>query len=84
MPAFRLDANDAFTCMTYVWRHGEKAAQDRRPSDAIGWFLLIQHAAFGSLETKVKTKVLRFVKASSASDRLSLTPSLAGKRSSRC
>ncbi|BGP10105.1 sporulation-specific protein 22 [Rhodotorula toruloides] len=59
MPAFRLDANDAFTCMTYVWRHGEKAAQDRRPSDAIGWFLLIQHAAFGSLETKVKTKVLR-------------------------
>ncbi|BGP34093.1 sporulation-specific protein 22 [Rhodotorula toruloides] len=59
MPAFRLDSNDAFTCMTYVWRHGEKAAQDRRPADAIDWFLLVQHAAFGSLETNVKAKVLR-------------------------
>ncbi|BGP26464.1 sporulation-specific protein 22 [Rhodotorula toruloides] len=59
MPTYRLDSNDAFTCMTYVWRHGDKAAHDRRHPDAIDSFLLVQHAAFGSLETHVKAKVLR-------------------------
>uniref|UniRef100_A0A0K3CEK3 BY PROTMAP: gi/647400090/emb/CDR45195.1/ RHTO0S10e06590g1_1 [Rhodosporidium toruloides] n=1 Tax=Rhodotorula toruloides TaxID=5286 RepID=A0A0K3CEK3_RHOTO len=59
MPAFRLDSNDAFTCMTYVWRHGDKAAQDRRSADAIDWFLLVQHAAFGSLETNLTSVIHR-------------------------
>ncbi|GAA6029188.1 hypothetical protein JCM8097_001643 [Rhodosporidiobolus ruineniae] len=55
----KLPPSSAFVCVTYIWRQGDKAHQDRHFVDAAEWFLLASHELFSSIDPSVFAKSIR-------------------------